>query len=133
MIYGIVKKIMQTGITKYAKKFNQEAKDVQIKVTIDLENQRLRFAMCDNFKEVEVVSFLDIMDKRFDILGYEVMATPYLGKCITNFCEEKNIEVSDAVCFILLNKEKLMIAFYDKFTFIKGMSLEQQLEEIGLG
>jgi hypothetical protein len=76
MVEGIVKKIMTTGINKYAKVYDVPADRVQIKVTND-PNGTVFYTMCNNFKEVERVSFLKIMDKRMDIFQYEALANPF--------------------------------------------------------
>ena len=77
MVEAIVKKIMTTGINKYAKLYNVPVEKVQIKVTND-PNGTVFYTMCNNFKEVEVVSFLQIMDKKMDIFQYEALANPLL-------------------------------------------------------
>ena len=133
MIYGPVKKIMLTGINKYSKLFGQEAEKVQIKVTINQEAGALDFVMCNEFKPQNQVTFLEIMDKRFDFLGYEALSTPYLAKCIAMFCEEYDCPIEEASCFILKKNENVMLAFYQGHSFKKGLSLQKQLELLGIG
>ena len=81
MVEAIVKKIMTTGITKYAKVYNVPAEQVQIKVTND-PNGTVFYTMCNNFKAIENVSFLQIMDKKMDIFQYEALANPFLKKSL---------------------------------------------------
>ena len=68
MVEGIVKKIMTTGIVKYAKSYEVPAEQVQIKVTND-PNGTVFYTMCNNFKEVEGVSFLQIMSFNLTVLN----------------------------------------------------------------
>ena len=84
MVEGIVKKIMNTGINKYAKAYEVPSNVVQIKVTND-PNGTVFYTMCNNFKEVERVSFLQIMDKKMDIFQYESLANPFLKKSLQLF------------------------------------------------
>ena len=81
MVEAIVKKIMTTGITKYAKAYNVPPEQVQIKVTND-PNGTVFYTMCNNFKAIENVSFLQIMDKKMDIFQYEALANPFLKKSL---------------------------------------------------
>ena len=69
MVEGIVKKIMTTGITKYAKAYNVPAEQVQIRVTND-PNGTVFYTMYKNFKEVERITFLQIMDKNWLVNHY---------------------------------------------------------------
>jgi hypothetical protein len=50
MVEGIVKKIMMTGINKYAKKYETSNDDVQIKVTDDIDGN-VFYTMCKDFKD----------------------------------------------------------------------------------
>ena len=52
MVEGIVKKIMMTGINKYAKAYGTSNDNVQIKVTDD-ENGNVFYTICNDFKETD--------------------------------------------------------------------------------
>lgn len=131
MIEGIVKKIMMTGINKYAETYITSNDNVQIKVTDDI-NGNVFYTMCNDFKDVETVTFLNIMDKRMDFFGYEGLASPFLKKALGIFANEANCEVSNVNCFILKHKETVGLAFYNGFKSGKNILLAKQLEQLGL-
>ena len=131
MIEGIVKKIMMTGINKYAETYGTSNDNVQIKVTDDI-NGNVFYTMCNDFKDVETVTFLNIMDKRMDFFGYEGLASPFLKKALGIFANEANCEVSNVNCFILKHKETVGLAFYNGYKNGKNILLAKQLEELGL-
>jgi hypothetical protein len=131
MVEGIVKKIMMTGINKYAITYSTSNDNVQIKVTDD-ENGNVFYTMCNDFKDVEAVTFLNIMDKRMDFFGYEGLASPFLKKALGIFAEETGCEVSKVNCFIMKHKETIGLAFYNGFKSGKNILLAKQLEALGL-
>ena len=131
MVEGIVKKIMMTGINKYAKAYGASNDNVQIKVTDDIDGNVI-YTMCNDFKDVERVTFLNIMDKRMDFFGYEGLASPFLKKALAIFAIEASCEVSQVNCFIVKHKEKIGLAFYNGFKSGKNVLLSKQLEELGL-
>ena len=131
MIEGIVKKLMMTGINKYAKAYNTSNENVQIKVTDD-ENGNVFYTMCNDFKDVESVSFLNIMDKKIDFLGYEGLASPFLKKALGIYAEEQNCELVEVKCFIMKHKDSVGLAFYNGFKSGKAISLATQLKQLGL-
>jgi hypothetical protein len=131
MIEGIVKKIMMTGINKYAETYITSNDNVQIKVTDDI-NGNVFYTMCNDFKDVETVTFLNIMDKRMDFFGYEGLASPFLKKALGIFADESNCEVSNVNCFIMKHKETVGLAFYNGFKSGKNILLAKQLEQLGL-
>lgn len=131
MVEGIVKKIMMTGINKYAQAYGTSNDNVQIKVTDD-ENGNVFYTICNDFKDVEPVAFLNIMDKKMDFIGYEGLASPFLKKAIRIFAEEVGCEVSKVNCFIVKHKETVGLAFYNGFKIGKNILLAKQLEMLGL-
>jgi hypothetical protein len=131
MVEGIVKKIMMTGINKYAKTYDTSNENVQIKVTDDIDGN-VFYTMCNDFKAVEQVTFLNIMDKRMDFFGYEGIASPFLKKALSIFANEANCEVANVNCFIMKHKETVGLAFYNGYKSGKNILLSKQLEELGL-
>ena len=131
MVEGIVKKIMNTGINKYAKLYNVPAEKVQIKVTNDPDGT-VFYTMCKDFKEVESVSFLQIMDKKMDIFQYEALANPFLKKSLEMYSHDTNDEVVNVCSFIMQVNNNIGLAFYNGYKNGKNISLGKHLRELGL-
>jgi hypothetical protein len=131
MVEGIVKKIMMTGINKYSKQYATSNDNVQIKVTDDV-NGNVFYTMCNDFNDVEQVTFLNIMDKRMDFFGYEGLASPFLKKALSMFAQEVNCDIANVNCFILKHKETVGLAFYNGNKNGKNVLLAKQLEQLGL-
>ena len=132
MVEAIVKKIMNTGINKYAKAYEVPSNEVQIKVTND-PNGTVLYTMCKNFKEVENVSFLQIMDKKMDIFQYEALANPFLKKSLELFAKDSNDDILNVCVFILqVNNNNIGLSFYNKYKNGKNISLGKHLGELGL-
>lgn len=141
MIEGIVKKIMFTGIEKYAKNYGVKDLEVQIKVTND-NGGGVVYEMCNNFQVRETVTFLQIMDKRLDIFGYEGLASPFLQKSLVDCAEEKNLNSNEVCCFIMEfidknQKKQIGLAFYkisknNSLIPLKNASLFRHLQSLGI-
>jgi len=132
MVEGIVKKIMTTGIVKYAKAYEVPADKVQIKVTNNPDGT-VFYTMCNNFKEVERVSFLQIMDKKMDIFQYEALANPFLKKSLELYANDTNDDVLNVCSFIMqVNNNNIGLAFYNGYKNGKNISLGKHLGELGL-
>jgi hypothetical protein len=131
MVEGIVKKIMMTGINKYAKAYGTSNENVQIKVTDEIDGNVI-YTISNDFKDVEQVTFLNIMDKRMDFFGYEGLASPFLKKALAIFATDSGCDVSEVKCFIVKHKETVGLAFYNGFKNGKNILLAKQLEELGL-
>lgn len=131
MVEGIVKKIMTTGIVKYAKSYGVPANEVQIKVT-DNPDGTVIYTMCKQFKEVEQVSFLQIMDKKMDLFQYESLANPYLKKSLEIYAEQTNDDVVNVCTFIMQVQNNIGLAFYNGYKNGKNVSLAKELAELGL-
>ena len=131
MVEGIVKKIMNTGINKYAKTYEVPSNEVQIKVVND-PNGTVFYEMCKNFKEVEIVSFLQIMDKKMDIFQYEALANPFLKKTLELYAKETNDDIINVCVFIMQVNNNIGLSFYNKYKYGKNIYLAKHLAELGL-
>jgi len=131
MVEGIVKKIMTTGITKYAKAYGVPANEVQIKVTNN-PNGTVIYTMCKQFKAVEEVSFLQIMDKKMDLFQYEALANPYLKKSLEMYSNDTNDDIQNVCTFIMQVQNNIGLAFYNGFKNGKNVSLAKELSGLGL-
>ena len=131
MVEGIVKKIMTTGIVKYAQSYDVSADKVQIKVTND-PSGTVFYTMCKNFKEVESVSFLQIMNKKMDIFQYEALANPFLKKSLQLYAKGTNDDVLNVCVFIMQVNNNIGLSFYNKYKNGKNISLGKHLGELGL-
>lgn len=131
MVEGIVKKIMTTGIVKYAQSYDVSADKVQIKVTND-PSGTVFYTMCKNFKEVESVSFLQIMNKKMDIFQYEALANPFLKKSLELYAKETNDDVLNVCVFIMQVNNNIGLSFYNGYKNGKNISLAKHLGELGL-
>jgi hypothetical protein len=133
MIESIVKKIMITGINKYAKAYELTPDKVQIKVTND-PSGTVFYTICNNFKAVENVRFIDIMDKKFDIFQYETLANPFLKKSLSLYADETNDNIENVCSFIMQvnNNNNVGLAFYNGYKNGKNISLGKHLSELGL-
>lgn len=141
MVDGIVKKIMFTGIEKYAKNYGLTDLQVQIKVLND-ENGSVIYKMCKNYVEEEEVRFLQIMDKKLDMFGYEALASPFLKKSLIECAEENETNVNQVCCFIFKyednnKKQGVGLGFYSRednipLRKLKVVTLSKHLEKLGL-
>lgn len=131
MVEGIVKKIMTTGILKYAQSYDVSADKVQIKVTNNPDGT-VFYTMCNNFKEVERVSFLQIMNKKMDIFQYEALANPFLKKSLELYAKDTNDDVVNVCSFIMQVNNNIGLAFYNGYKNGKNISLAKHLGELGL-
>jgi len=131
MVNAIVKKIMLKGIKKYAKVYNVPEKEVQIKVT-DNEDGYVFYTICVNFQEKEQVTFLQIMDAKIDLLGYQQLANPFMKKSLEMYAKETEDDLINVCSFIMNVKENIGLAFYNKYKCGKTISLGKHLEELGL-
>jgi hypothetical protein len=131
MIEGIVKKIMMTGLTKYAKKYEVSTEQVQIKVT-DNPMGTVFYDICVGFETKERVTFLNIMDKKLDLLQYEAISNPFMKSSLNKYATETEDDVENVCSFILKHNDNIGLSFYNKFKNGKNVLLGKHLSELGL-
>jgi hypothetical protein len=132
MVEQITTKIMTGGIEKYSKNYGLETKQVQIRISKNLEKGALKYEICKSWNPQEEVSFKDILNKKIDILGYEAMATPFLIKSIELYEKEFDVSQENISVILFLNGKKINLAVYDKIKNIKLVTLSKHFECLGM-
>ena len=129
MIFEKTQKIMNTGIGKYSR--INEVTEEQTQILVKAEgDEKVNYTICKEWKPLEVVSFKQIMDVRVDILGFEMLASPFLRKSVDMY--SKYYESDDVNLFIFKKDSKLGIAVYEKNDFKEILTLEKQFERLGI-
>jgi hypothetical protein len=131
MIFGKTQKIMKTGILKYSKEFETTKDNTQILVRAD-EGDGVNYTMCNNWKPKNEVSFKDIMDVRVDLLGFEMMASPFLRKSVDMYSKYYDTSNSQINLFIFEKSDKIGVAVYEGTKFKETLTLEKQFERLGI-
>lgn len=131
MVESIVKKIMLKGIKKYAKYYEVPENEVQIKVTDDV-NGYVFYTICVQFQEKERLTFLQIMDTKMDLFGYQQLANPFMKKSLEMYAKDTEDDLVNVCSFIMNVKENIGLAFYNKYKCGKTISLGKHLEELGI-
>ena len=131
MIQQITAKIMLGGIDNYAKKYQVEKKDVQIRLS-KAEGEKIKYEMCTNWQPKETVTFKNILNKKIDILQYESLATPVLLKSLELYNSMYDVGFDSLSIFILSHKKSIALAVFDDFKNLKLINLENHFEKIGM-
>jgi len=131
MVESIVKKIMLKGIKKYAKYYEVPENEVQIKVTNDVDGY-VFYTICVQFQEKERVTFLQIMDTKMDLLGYQQIANPFMKKSLQMYAKDTEDDLVNVCSFIMNVRENIGLAFYNKYKCGKTISLGKHLAELGI-
>lgn len=129
MIFQKTQKIMNTGIGKYSRINEVTEEQTQILVKAESDD-KVNYSICKEWKPLEEVTFKQIMDVRVDILGFEMLASPFLRKSVNMY--SKYYESDDINLFIFKKGSKLGIAVYDKNNFKEILTLEKQFERLGI-
>jgi len=129
MIEGIVKNILMKGIDKYAEKHKVPSDNIQIKVIVN-QSDKVIYSIYINFRHIEDVTFLNIMHKKIDFLGYESVANPFMSKSIKEFSKE--VDDIDVKCFIIKRNGGIVILFYKWTKFVKSLTLREHIVNMGV-
>tara|TARA_R110000751_G_scaffold88112_5_gene174327 strand:- start:2876 stop:3301 length:426 start_codon:yes stop_codon:yes gene_type:complete len=93
MITGIVKGLLLSALQNWAKEAEKGCNEVQLGFSVapnDKEDQekKIVYTKIVNGTPSTKVSFLQVLNKKTDMLGQEAMATPLILKSILAFSEE---------------------------------------------
>ena len=131
MIFQKTQKIMNTGIGKYSR--INEVTEEQTQILVKAEgDENVNYSICKEWKPLDKVTFKQIMDVRVDILGFEMLASPFLRKSVEMYCKYYKTISDDMNLFIFKKDSKLGLAVYEKNNFKEILTLEKQFERLGI-
>lgn len=132
MIFKTTNDIMLTGLTKFSKEFNaNETQQAQILVAM-LEDQSIQYQKAFDWQPKGIVKFTEIMNKPFDLLGFQSLARPIMQQSIVGFAAELNIAPTNCFVFIFEQNKIVYLAIYNGSDYIRHITLKEHLSNLGL-
>lgn len=135
MIKKIFQDTMLSGIGKYAKLNETDESNIQIQIK-DVGNEELQYTIAVGWQPTQTVTFLELLDKKFDMMSREVIATPFVKGSIGSYAEECSVPVSEISVFmykhVVDGKPSVAIAVYNGTTNIKNLTISKYLSELGM-
>lgn len=131
MILSIVSKIMSGGIERYSEVYGCTNADVQIQVFLNGMGQ-VSYKMCHNWQPKDEVTFLQIMGKKFDLLGYEAISSPFMLKSLNKFSGDFKESTWNMSVFLAKHKEQIVLAVFNGKKSVRSLTLKTHLEEMGM-
>lgn len=131
MILSIVSKIMFGGIERYSEVYGCTNADVQIQVFLNGMGQ-VSYKMCHNWQPKDEVTFLQIMGKKFDLLGYEAISSPFMLKSLNKFSGDYKESTWNMSVFLAKHKEQIVLAIFNGKKSVRSLTLKTHLEEMGM-
>ena len=140
MITGIVKGLLLYALQNWAKVAQKGCNEVQIGLSVappeeeDGEREVI-YTKIVNGEDNEKVEFLEVINKKMDMLGQEAMAKPFIQKSIAAFAEE--LECEDEEIFVIVyalnakakKKSEVRLHLYKKSTPERPVTFEEIFKE----
>jgi hypothetical protein len=105
------REIMGKAIIRYAKNWKCADSSVQILIKPS-GDEGLSFAICQDYQPKEPATFKQILDVKIDLLGYEMIATPFIVKALKKMCEEKGLPDGSVSAMIAKKGDAMKIIAY---------------------
>ena len=105
------REIMGKAIIRYAKNWKCADSSVQILIKPS-GDEGLTFAICQNYQPKEPATFKQILDVKIDLLGYEMIATPFIVKALKKMCEERGLPDGSVSAMIAKKGDAMKIIAY---------------------
>ena len=107
------KSIMSKAIKRFAQALDSRVVENQLTIRLS-EDGNVIFHRCFLYKEVEELTFTEVLGVKVDIRGREGLAKPFMQKSILRLAEEEGIEnYADIAiyCFTIDDKAKKVLMY----------------------
>ena len=112
MIVAQTKKIMRKAIDRYAEIYEVDKSKVQLMIRPRNNEFAPTYDICKDYKQVEEVTFAQILNVRMDFLGREMIATPFIKNSLIRMSKETQTNWKDINVIIYYNNTKDDILMY---------------------
>lgn len=126
MIVGKIKKDFLNGLDKISLKRGCNVEQIQVKLSFgESQEKPIVYHLCQNWVSYEESTYKAIMDKKFDLIGEEGLATPYLLQSMAKLMQEFSVEPTDFSVYLMEFKGTIMVAVFDKVNCLKTLPIEK--------
>lgn len=123
-------KTMEKAFTHFSKKFGCNPENIQVIIRAKDEKVTLQYLLMKDFKVIREVSFKEILDVKVDILGKEMVATPFLQDTLVSLSEKSGIKLTEA-SVVIYNTEKergeAKLVLYNNNKLVRQLDLEEDI------
>jgi hypothetical protein len=131
MIFEKTRDIMLKGINKYSQEYGTQTNQVQIQI-VALGEEGLKYSMCQDWQPKEEVTFLQIMDRKIDLLGFEMLSTPFMRKSLVKFSKDHDGALENMSAFLSKHKDSVAISVFKDTECVRSLMLEKHFQEMGM-
>jgi hypothetical protein len=131
MIFEKTRDIMLKGINKYSQQYGTQSNQVQIQIVAQGEGG-LKYSMCQDWQPKEEVTFLQIMDRKIDLLGFEMLSTPFMRKSLVKFSKDHDGTLENMSAFLSKHKDSVAISVFKDTECVRSLMLEKHFQEMGM-
>ncbi len=89
------KKIMREALTHFGKKASLEPKQVQLLISSVDESGNPTYTLMHDYQPIQLVTFLEILNKSFDFMQTEAQAAPFLKNALNRLAKQLETEVTN--------------------------------------
>jgi hypothetical protein len=116
--------ISKKAIKRYSSSYGTTPENVQISFSLDADGEVI-YRVYNNYKKIEDVTFLNILDVRIDFKGYSFIAPPFIQKTIVRFANELGVKIQNVFVMLYLNDDNaLKLNLFNMGEFVKSFELE---------
>ncbi len=123
-------KIITNAFSHFSKAHGLQPSEIQIMIKINADQTAPSYILMANYKVIREVTFLEILNVKFDLLVRELVVGPFLFESLNKFSEEFQIPIQETIVIISNKKEtglEPIIHLYNKNKIVKLLNLEEDV------
>ncbi len=119
--------IVSKACSRYGQEQSVEADKIQVLFRLGDENE-VEYFILKEYKEIQKVTFNNILNVRIDFKGYSMIVPPFIQKVLLKYSEEMNLEPNKlSVICIPQSNSRVVLCLYSEKNFVKQVNIEEEL------
>lgn len=119
--------IVSKACLRYGQEQGVGAENIQVLFRLGDENE-VEYFILKEYKEIQKVTFNNILNVRIDFKGYGMIVPPFIQKVLLKYSEEMNVEPNKmSVICIPQTNSRVVLCLYSEKNFVKQVNIEEEL------
>lgn len=132
------KKIFYNCFLKQSEKRQIDFKKLRIILSLDKDGENVYELIFENelngskkIEKLAKMTFKEILDVKFDLKGYSLIAPPFIQKSIIKFATELGVPYYDVnvFCYPTSDKNEIVFCLFNKYHFVRVVSINELFNE----
>lgn len=121
------KEIMYNCMKRYATSENKDISTIQL--VLGLNENGNTYTLCEGYEPKKDLTIMEVLNVRFDLLGYSQIAPPFILKSLVRFSEKHSFPLENSKVMCVPNNNDVLLFVYNDKAYVETITFADLFRE----